>query len=80
MSSAYSSSLICVGDSSEVNSALDATGTGTDGASSAALGSLGNEEDKELLEGLRAGLDQQIYKAIDAAIKKLKAKETPEKP
>jgi hypothetical protein len=40
-------------------------------ASIAAIGSLGTQQDKELLAGLRAGPDERLYKAVDAALKKL---------
>ena len=40
-------------------------------ASIATIGSLGNAQDKELLAGLRAGTDERLYKAVDAALKKL---------
>lgn len=43
-------------------------------ASIAVLGSLGNAQDTELLEGLRAGSDEKLYVALDAALKKLKTK------
>ena len=41
----------------------------------ATIGSLGGAQDKELLEGLRAGSDARLYKALDAALKKLNAKD-----
>ena len=43
-------------------------------ASIATIGSLGNAQDRELLQGLRAGPDERTYKALDAALKKLERK------
>jgi hypothetical protein len=40
-------------------------------ASIAVIGSLGNAQDKELLESLRAGPDKNLIPAIDAALSKL---------
>ena len=46
-------------------------------SSIATIGALGAAQDRELLEGLRAGPDQRTYKAIDVALNKLKQKEVP---
>jgi hypothetical protein len=40
-------------------------------ASIAVIGTLGNAQDKELLESLRAGPDKKLIPAIDAALSKL---------
>ena len=40
-------------------------------AAIAVIGSLGGQQDKEFLEGLRAGSDKRISKAVDAALVKL---------
>lgn len=41
-------------------------------ASIAAIGSLGTQQDKELLESLKAATDERLHKAADTALRKLK--------
>ena len=48
-------------------------------AAIATIGSLGTQEDRELLESLKAGSEERLHKAADAALKKLNKKEAVEK-